>query len=407
MPFVVYATPFFAEAAVRNIAAAVDLPDVRLGVISQEPRELLAPELSGRLAAHWRIDDVLDSRQLIQAARALAERQGPIHRLFSATEQLQAPLAEARVELGIDGMTVEAASNFRDKNRMKTLLREAGLPCARHRLIDTAAAAREFAAAVGYPLVVKPPAGAATQATFRVDGPEALDWALAATASTPEQPVLLEEFITGDEHSFDTVSVNGRPVWHSLTQYFPTPLDVLRNPWIQWCVLLPREVESSRYDDIRDAAFKALDVLGMETGMSHLEWFRRGDGSIAISEVAARPPGAQITTLMSRANDFDALGAWTRLMIFDEFDPPERRYAAGAAYLRSQGQGEHIVAIHGFDQARHEIGDLVVDARLPEIGQRASDHYEGEGFVILRHPETEVVKQALFRLISIVRVERG
>ena len=152
---------------------------------------------------------------------------------------------------------------------------------------------------------------------------------------------------------------------------------------------------------------EAVPPVGMQTGMSHLEWFRRGVGSIAISEVAARPPGAQITTLMSRANDFDALAAWTRLMIFDEFDPPVRRYAAGAAYLRGQGQGERIVAIHGLDQARHEIGDLVVDAKLPEIGQQASDHYEGEGFVILRHPETEVVKQALFRLISVVSVERG
>jgi biotin carboxylase len=407
MPFVVYATPFFAEAAVRNIAAAVDLSDVRLGVISQEPQELLPPELRARLAAHWRVDDVLDSGQLTQAARALTEQQGPIHRLFSATEQLQVPLAEARAELGIAGMSVEAANNFRDKDRMKTLLREAGLPCARHRLVDNVADAREFAAETGYPLVVKPPAGAATQATFRVDGPESLDWALAASNPSSEQPVLLEEFITGDEHSFDTVSVRGTPVWHSLTQYFPTPLEVLRNPWIQWCVLLPREVEAPRYDDIREAAFTSLDVLGMNTGMSHLEWFRRGDGSIAISEVAARPPGAQITTLMSRANDFDALAAWTRLMIFDEFDLPERRYAAGAAYLRGQGQGEHIVAIHGLDQAQHEIGNLVVDAKLPEIGQKASDHYEGEGFVILRHPETDVVKQALFRLISLVRVERG
>jgi biotin carboxylase len=407
MPFVVYAAPFFAEAAVRNIAAAVDLPNVRLGVISQEPQERLAPELQARLAGHWRIDDALDSGQLTQAARALAERQGRIHRLFSATEQLQVPLAEARAELGIAGMSVEAARNFRDKDRMKTLLRAAGLPCARHRLIDNAGAAWAFAAEAGYPLVVKPPAGAATQATFRVDGPEALEWALSASRPSSDQPTLLEEFITGDEHSFDTVSVDGRPVWHSLTQYFPTPLEALRNPWIQWCVLLPREVEDVRYDDIREAAFRSLDVLGMETGMSHLEWFRRGDGSVAISEVAARPPGAQITTLMSRANDFDAIGAWARLMIFGEFDPPERRYAAGAAYLRGQGQGGRIVAVHGLDQARREVGDLVVDARLPEIGQPASDHYEGDGFVILRHPETETVKQALFRLISLVRVERG
>jgi biotin carboxylase len=407
MSFVVYATPFFGEAAVRNIIALGNLPDVRLGVISQEPQETLGPDVRRHIVAHWRIDDTLDSEQLIRAARALVERHGPIQRLFSATEQLQVPLAEARAELGIDGMSVDVAWNFRDKDRMKSILRAAGLPCARHRLVSNLAGARAFAAEVGYPLVVKPPTGAATQETFRIDGPEALDWTLTASAPSPNAPALLEEFVTGDEHSFDSVSIDGQVVWHSVTQYFPTPLDVLRNPWIQWCVLLPREVDDPQFDDIRAAAARALAELGMRTGMSHLEWFRRPDGTIAISEVAARPPGAQITTLMSQANDFDAIDAWARLMVFDTFDPPVRRYAAGAAYLRAQGQGEHIVGIHGLDAAWHEIGDLVVEARLPHIGQKASTHYEGDGFVILRHEDTAVVKHALFRLISLARVERG
>ena len=84
----------------------------------------------------------------------------------------------------------------------------------------------------------------------------------------------------------------------------------------------------------------------MTTGVSHLEWFRRGDGSIAISEVGARPGGAQISKLMSHAHDFDFYRAWARLMIDHAFDPPEREYSAGAAYLRGQGQGR-VRAIHG------------------------------------------------------------
>ena len=58
-------------------------------------------------------------------------------------------------------------------------------------------------------------------------------------------------------------------------------------------------------NDIRAAGHRALAALGMGTGLSHTEWFRRADGSIAISEVGARPPGAQFTTLMSYAHDVD------------------------------------------------------------------------------------------------------
>ena len=76
------------------------------------------------------------------------------------------------------------------------------------------------------PLVVKPPAGAGAQATFRVDDREAFGEAL-RLRRLAAQPVLIEEFITGEEHSLETISIGGRAVWHSLTHYYPTPLDVI------------------------------------------------------------------------------------------------------------------------------------------------------------------------------------
>ena len=192
----------------------------------------------------------------------------------------------------------------------------------------------------------------------------------------------------------------------SLTRYTPGPLDVLRNPWIQWTVLLPREIDDPRYDDIRAVGSRALEALGMGTGLSHLEWFRRPDGSIAVSEVAARPPGAQFTTLISYAHELDFYRAWARLMILGEFAVPERRYAAGIAFLRGQGAGR-VRSVTGLERAQEELGELVVEARIPRKDQTPSGTYEGEGFVVLRHPSTEVVENGLERLVSLVRVELG
>ena len=385
------------------IAAIAGLPDVRTGVISQAPLEDLPQPVRAQVS-HWRVVDVLDTAQLKEAVRQLEARLGPVDRLVAAYEQLQVPLAEVREQRGIAGLSAEAARNFRDKARMKSLLREAGLPCAGHRLAASVEQAVGFGRELGLPLVVKPPAGAGAQATTKVDNESALRAAVAAAAPTAEQPVLLEEYVTGHEHSFETVSIGGRAVWHSLTHYYPSPLEVLRNPWIQWSLILPREVEAPQYDDIRTAAFRALEVLGMGTGLTHMEWFRRPDGTIAISEVAARPPGAQIMTVISRAHDFDAVAAWARLMVFDEFSAPPRRYSVGAAYLRGQGNGR-VTAVHGLDQVERELGSLVVDFKLPAPGQTPTGSYEGEGFVILRHPETAVVQRALQRLVSLVRVE--
>ena len=406
MHFVIFAAPWFSENATRFIEATLGVPGVRVAVVSQEPQEYLAAHLRERLAAHWRVENIFDPGQLAHAARQLSNHFGPVHRLYGAYEQLQVPLAEAREMLGVEGMSAEAARNFRDKSRMKNVLRESGVPCARHRLAHDEGEGWDFVREVGFPVVVKPPAGAGAQATFRVDDDGAFGEALRISAPTQAQPVLIEEFITGEEHSLETISVGGRAVWHSLTHYYPTPLEVLRNDWIQWSILLPREIDGPQYDDIREAGARALAALGMDTGLSHMEWFRRRDGSVAISEVGARPPGAQITTLVSRAHDIDFLGAWARVMVYGEFDPPERRYAAGAAFLRGQGRGR-VVAIHGLEQAGRDLGELVTDFKLPELGQTPTGSYEGEGYVLLRHPETAVVKDALLHLISTVRVELG
>jgi hypothetical protein len=47
----------------------------------------------------------------------------------------------------------------------------------------------------------------------------------------------------------------------------------------------------------------------------------------------------------------------------------------------------------------------VVEARLPEPGQPASSSYEGEGYVIVRDPDTGVVRDALDQIVDSIRVE--
>ena len=401
---VVFVAPFFADATLRFVRSVARMDGVRLGLVSQDPLERLPASLRARLVAHVRVEDALHPGQIERAVVSLARKIGGPERLVGALEQLQVPLAEVRESLGIDGSGVEAARNFRDKSRMKQVLRRAGIPCARHGLATDRGEARRLAGRLGFPLVAKPPAGAAARDTFRVDDARALEQYLAVMPPHSERPLLLEEFIVGEEHSFDTVSVGGVPVWHSLTHYRPGPLEVMRNPWIQWTVLLPRQIEHPRYDDIRRTAFAALEALGMGTGLSHLEWFRREDGSIAVSEVAARPPGAQFTTLISYAHDVDFYAAWGRLVVFDRFEPPPLRYAAGLAFLRGQGRGR-VRRIHGLDRAQRELGPLVVEVKLPHQGQLPASSYEGEGYVVLRHPETAVVARALERLVTLVRVE--
>jgi len=287
---VIFVAPFFLETTLRFVAGAASLPGVNLSLVSQDPAEKLPAALRQALAAHWRVDNALDPDQLVQASRMLATKLGPPRRMLGALEQLQVPLAQAREALGVAGLDAASAMNFRDKSRMKDVLRQAGLPCARHVLAISADHAIAFVGEAGFPVVAKPPAGAGGKGTFRLQSAAELQALLRRFPPDPANPILLEEFVSGTEHSFDSVIINGRPAWYSISRYMPPPLQVLENPWIQWCVFLPREVDGPEFAPIREAGFRAVSALGLQTGLSHMEWFGVDDNRIAISEVGARPP---------------------------------------------------------------------------------------------------------------------
>jgi formate-dependent phosphoribosylglycinamide formyltransferase (GAR transformylase) len=402
MPRVVFVAPFFMDATLRFVEAMASIPEVTLSLVSGDPAEKLPPGLKARLAGHFRIDKPLDPAQLLHATDKLRQHMGGVDRLVGALEQLQVPLGMVRDRLGIEGMGEAAATNFRDKAVMKDAMRKAGLPCARHRATHTAADVRAFVEEVGLPVILKPRDGAASIGTHRVTSQTGLDRALAMFV-----PEMVEELVVGKERSFETASIRGVPQWDSHTRYDPAPLTVLENPWIQWTVIIPREEETSDTLAIRPVAHAALAALGMHTGISHMEWFRRADGSVAVSEVGARPPGAQIVTLNSWAHEVDMYKRWAELVTLDRWHMPPRKHAVAAAFFRGQGEGSRVVRLHGIEQAQAELGHLVVEAKLPTPGQPKARTYEGEGYAVVRHPETAVVEQAIRRLVSLVRVEMG
>jgi hypothetical protein len=400
---VVFVMPFVTERALGFASGAANVHGARLGIVSEEPADKLPPSLRDRLAGHWQVQNAFDPRQIADGIQGIARRMGPIERVLGMLEQLQEPLAEVQAMLGLPGMSPEVARNFRDKAVMKAIFESKGVPCARHRLVHRPEEALDFISEVGLPVVVKPPDGAGSANTFRLETPGDLD-AYLARMQAERDPVLFEEFLRGEEHSLDAVTVNGRMVWYSISKYWPSPLTVMENPWMQWCVLSPRHVDVPAYEQIRETGERAVRALGLTTGLTHMEWFQRPDGSVAVSEIGARPPGAHFMTLFSHAHDVDFYAAWAKLKVFDTFEVPPRKYAVGAAYLRGAGTGR-VKAVHGIAEANAEFGSLVVEARLPTPGQQQGNAYDGAGFVMLRHEDTEIVARALKRAVEILRVE--
>jgi formate-dependent phosphoribosylglycinamide formyltransferase (GAR transformylase) len=399
---VVFVAPFPTDITMRFVRAASRLPEVRLlGVVHTPPPS----EEAGVYHDLVRITDPLAVSDIVAATELLKQRHGGIHRIIGILEAMMVQLAQARQHFGVAGTTPQVADLFRDKARMKKALRDAGLPVARNRLIHSGADARSFAKEVGFPIVLKPPAGMGARSTWRVGSLEELLRGAQGMGASEARPVLAEEFLRGREFSYETITLGGKPRVESLSHYLPSCLEVLENPWMQWCCMLPRDISGPEYDGARKMARGAIEALGLTDGVTHMEWFQRPDGSLVIGEIAQRPPGANISTMTGLAHDMDLFRAWNRAVIDGEVDGPwERKYAVGSAFLRGMGHGR-VASVNGVHEVHEAVGKHIVEAKLPTIGAMKSDGYEGDGYIIVRDPSTEVVKAALKKIIETIKVE--
>ena len=415
MPHVVLVAPHFLENTNRYVNAFAALDGVTLSLVSEDPESAIPEAVRARVARHYKVDHCLDAGQLTRAVRWLGDAVGRVDRLTGALEQLQSPMAAVRDALDLEGLRSDVARHFRDKDRMKEVLRAHDVPVARSALATSATELRAFVERVGFPAIVKPQAGVGARATYRIASEDDLA-ALArqGVVPSPGRPLQVEEFIVAREHTCETVTVRGVPVWRSGTRYFPSPLEVLEAPWVQYCVLLPREdadTEWTRFHPVNDAALAALfgpaARTAAGTALTHMEWFLREDGTALVNEVGVRPPGVGIMPLMGLAHDTDFFADWAELIAFDRFTPKPRRWAAGAAFLRGQGAGDRIVQVTGIDEAVAAAGDALVELRTPKVGQARADGYEGEGWATVRHATTEGATRALRALIERIQVRYG
>jgi biotin carboxylase len=372
-----------------------------LGICEQVPREDVSAVFDDLVC----VEDAHDASRLIDAARTLGRRHGPLERIVTAQETLLEPAALACEALGLRGMTPATVRRALDKPSLKRTLERAGVGTARGRSITRDDDARRFAFEVGYPLVLKPTGGSGGLATRCVRNGEELEQALALLKPSAENLILAEEWLRGQELCFDTITVDDEPRVHSVCCYRPSILEALENPRTLWACVMPRDIECERYGEFVRQGLKAVRALSVGNAMTHMEGFLLEDGGVCFTDATLRPAGARIGPMLRFAHDVDPYAAWARVAADGCFDGPwERKFAVGTIFLRGIGRGR-VARVRGVEALRRQVGGLLVEARLPRVGARKSATYTGDGFVTVRHPETRAVEDALDLIALSVGVE--
>ena len=390
---------YFTRGLAEVGARVVGLGDQPESALEEPARSALAAYVQVR---NWRDEDA------VLAPVADVARKVRIDRVECLWEPYVVLAARIREMLGLPGMTVQETIPFRDKETMKQVLDAAGIRTPHHYRALTAAQVVEAAETIGFPVIVKPIAGAGSESTYRVESREQLDAVLPALRSVSE--VSVEEFVEGDDMTFETICVDGRVLFYSVGKYIPRALDMKMNEWISQITLVYRDHGREDLAPGREMGHAVLKALGFRTGYTHMEWYRTRDGEAVFGEIGGRPPGAYLVDLINYASDIDSYTGWAEAVVHGRFTQHvERKYNAAWIFKRARGRGR-IQRYDGLEALMSEIGDHVVLMDLNPIGAPRRDWRSvlvGDGIVVVRHPDLDRTIEMAGKVASRLDVVAG
>jgi carbamoylphosphate synthase large subunit len=392
----------------REFVRALNATGANVIGIGERPAASLGAEMHGWLGDYLQVRSVVDEPSLLRAVRTVQSRLW-VDRLEATVEAHIMAAAAVREATRIPGTSTETAYLCRDKPAMKEVLRRAGVPCAQSIRASSPRDARDFADAVGYPLIVKPPAGAGASATWRVRDGQELEKVMHESGLAAGKAAAIEEFIEGHEGFLDTLTIDGNVVHEFITHYYPNVLEAMRERWISPQMVTTNRIDSPGYSEVREMARRVNSVLNIGTSATHMEWFF-GPKGLKFSEIGCRPPGVGQWDVYNAANEFDLYFEWASAIVYGRAHrQPSRRYSAGMIALRPERDGI-ISGYSGVDEIGRRHGDCIVAAHLPAVGtatQPLEDGYMANAWMRLKHPDYERLREILNDVGETVKVHVG
>ncbi len=362
---------------------------VRVIGLGEHPVPAVPDTVRRHLSEYIRVESLMNTDSVLAAVRQHAARE-PIDRVECLWEPFMTLAAQMREMLDIGGMHTAQTELFRNKQKMKDALDAAGLRTPRDVVAIGEASIRAAVATIGFPLVIKPIAGAGSANTHEVRDESQLEVAIADVGEHRE--VSVEEYIEGEEYTFDTVCADGQILYENIAWYRPKPIIGRNVEWISMQTVNLRNVERPELAPGRELGRRVIEALGFRTGFTHMEWFLTPSGEAVFGEIGGRPPGGRSVDLMNYSNDFDVYVGWAQAVTRGEFNQvAHRRYNAAAIFKRARGQGR-ICAVHGLDDLRRRFGEHIVVEDLLPIGAPRRNWRQtllSDGYLVVRHPQLE------------------
>lgn len=208
-------------------------------------------------------------------------------------------VARVAAALGLPGNPVAAIDTARSKVRTRELSRHLGLPTPKARRVRSLDELFAAANHVGFPAVVKPEFGASAMGCVRVDDVDSLPsvYRLVRDVVNPEtdgifrsgNDLLLEQYLDGVEFDIDLVMSNGKCMFSSVSQNWPTAEPSFQEKGLH----CPPDHDRKAVGKLVELAADTAQKFGLGRGVLHIEGKCTSRGPRLV-EVNARMGGGRV-----------------------------------------------------------------------------------------------------------------
>lgn len=200
-----------------------------------------------------------------------------------------ARVAEA---LGLPGLSPQAAENATNKVIRQRLFKQENVPAPDFAIAQNTSEACKMAEQLGWPVVVKPADSAGSRGVQKVETPEGMAMAIEEIMNISSVPeILIEEFLSGTEHSIEGIVVHGKIYWAGLSDRNYDKKEAYLPYFMEDGDTLPSILDVQTIKEIEASASKAVHALGINWGPVKGDILVDHRKGVKILEMAARLSG--------------------------------------------------------------------------------------------------------------------
>jgi biotin carboxylase len=329
--------------------------------------------------------------------------------VFTFSESAVMTVAAVAEGLGLPGVGVEAARRSRNKLLMRQAHQAAGVPIPQFRFVESLAEALGAAEEFGYPVILKPTLGAASNFVFRVDDPDEMrqhyadavdgmkrmSWYLMEAEGLDLGPygLLVESFLDGREFLSEALAWDDDVYLGSIVDRVTLEGETFDDD----VHVAPSSLTREQLDEFQRIVALAARAQGLRRSVMHAE-VRFHHDKPHLVEIAIRPGGGGLDLVARACADYSpieavmdvARGVKPKVQHYQ----PNGVHMMGTCLISEAGQVEYVNVPAEVSESPHTLMAKIT-ARQGDIIRRPPDGNNILGFLILKGDSAEGVKRTL------------